>query len=315
MATAEDAFINTLYVDEEVGHRVSPCIEILAVTGAALVDAPHEGWLNFYNAFRKRFGPQMKWYKTNTDKDFRKMTPAKLDMVPFWFEDKRSRSQTLMGVEIKSGAQPDDMQLPSFEFDTRSAAVEKAPVGVFHMALPLQQGFETLEGMLPLVQDALAEFPLLWGYVGYTVYWDTLDFRFEDDFFKQNMPRLYMRHPGINLATPRRVIARGLDGLMGVSWLTMLGPDFLEKAGGMAHLQSQLPAPITVQPLGCQGGGALIAAGPRPLVGDLAVGDDLPLYKAVGKALRGVRFPGTFYGGGLDRSVAHQWFMRFFGEE
>lgn len=314
MATAEDEFINTLYVDEEVGHRVSPCIEILVVTGAALVDAPHVGWLNFYNAFRKRFGSQMKWYKTNTDSKFRKMTLSKLDMVPFWFDDQRSRSQTRLGVVIKSGDRPDDMQVPSFLFNAASVAV-KAPVAVFHMALPLQQGFETLEDMQPLVQEALAEFPLLWGYVGYTVFWDTLDFRFEDAFFKQNMPRLYMRHPGIGLADPIDSRSRGLDGLMGVSWLTMLGPDFLEKAGGLAHLQSQLPAPINVQPLGCQGGGALIAAGPRPLIGDLAVGDDLPLYKAVGKALRGVRFPGTFYGGGLDKSVSHQWFMRFFGEE
>lgn len=314
MGIAEDEFINTLYVDEEVGHRVSPCIEILAVTGAALLDAPHAGWLNFYNAFRKRFGPQMKWYKTNTDSNFRKLTPAKLDMVPFWFEDKRSRSQTRLGVEIKPGDKPDDMQLPSFEFHFRSILV-KAPVSVFHMALPLQHGFETLDGMLPLVKEALAEFPLLCGYVGYTVYWDTLDFRFDDAFFKQNMPRLYMRHPGIGLAEPRYIYPYSLEGLPGVSWLTLLGPEFLEKAGGMAHLQSQLPAPITVQPLDCQGGGALIAAGPRPLVGDLAVGDDLPLYKAVGKALRDVRFPGTFYGGGLDKSVSHQWFMRFFGEE
>jgi hypothetical protein len=278
------------------------------------VDAPHAGWLNFYNAFRKRFGPKMKWYKTNTDSKFRKVTPAKLDMVPFWFDDQRSRSQTRLGVLVKSGDRPDDMQVPSFLFNAASVVV-KAPVAVFHMALPLQQGFETLEDMQPLVQEALAEFPLLWGYVGYTVFWDTLDFRFEDAFFKQNMPRLYLRHPGIGLADPIDSRSRGLDGLLGVSWLTMLGPDFLEKAGGLAHLQSQLPAPITVQPLGCQGGGALIAAGPRPLVGDLAVGDDLPLYKAVGKALRGVRYPGTFYGGGLDNSVSHQWFMRFFGEE
>lgn len=312
MSTSEEDFIHTTYVDE-LGTRVNPCVEILAITDASLEDGPHAGLLNFYEAFRKRFGRQMKWYRTNTDDHFKKVKPTKLDMVPFWFGDSRSMRETRLGVEIKPGLHPKDMQVPSFEFNC--SRIHRAPVGVFHMCLPLQAEFETLEGMLPLINEALTDFPLLSGYVGYTVYWDTLDFRFERSFFEQNMPRLYMRHPGIGLADPLDAKPRGLDGLMGVSWLTLLGPKALEQVGGIDTLKQKLTGPIAVDALDCKGGGALIAAGPRPLIGDLAIGDDVPLYKAVGQAVRNARFSGIFYGGDLSSDVSHQWFMRFFGEE
>ncbi len=92
MTTAEAAFVETQYVDE-LGIRVNPCIEIIALTDAKLSDGPHAGLLNFYEAFRRRFGEQIKWYRTNTDDHFKKIKPGKLDMVPFWFEDPRNKKE------------------------------------------------------------------------------------------------------------------------------------------------------------------------------------------------------------------------------
>ena len=80
-------------------------------------------------------------------------------------------------------------------------------------------------------------------------------------------------------------------------------------------LKEKLNSPIEVQPLSCKGSGALIAAGPRPLIGDMSIGDDLPLYKQVGHAVRDARFPKPFYGAGLDNPVANEWFLRFFGKD
>ena len=105
-----------------------------------------------------------------------------------------------------------------------------------------------------------------------------------------------------------------LDGLMGVSWMTLLGAKSLNQVGGLQALNNALQPPIQVQPLNCKDGGALIIAGPKPLVGDMTIGDDLPLYKDVGRAVRAARFPGQFAGGGMDNDVAHKWFMRFFGD-
>ena len=311
MSTSEEEFIHTTCADE-LGTRVNPCVEIVAFTDASLEDGPHQGLLNFYEAFRRRFGAQMKWYKTNTDTHFKKTTPLKLDMVPFWFEDPRNKAEVRLGVAFKPGSQPKDMQLPAFKFNC--SRTMNACSGVFHMCLPLQVGYETLEGMLPLVNEALRDFPLVSGYVGYTVYWDTLDFRFEKSFFEQNMARLYMRHPGIGLADPWYLIPDCLEGLVGISWLTLLGPKVLAQVGGMDALKQKLAAPITVDSLACKGGGALICAGPRPLIGDLDAGDDLPLYKQVGHAVRDARFPRTFYGAGLAKPIADGWFKRFFGE-
>ena len=50
MSTSEDNFIHSGYIDE-LGTRINPCIEILAITDATLEDGPHKGLLNFYEAF------------------------------------------------------------------------------------------------------------------------------------------------------------------------------------------------------------------------------------------------------------------------
>lgn len=311
MSDAEKSFPNFCYADE-LGIRLNPCIEIIAFTDAKLIDGPHQGMLNFYNAFRRRFGDQMTWYQTNTDNKFKKIKPGKLDIVPFWLEDERNKKQNLLGIEFKAGKLPNDMQLPSFEFFCQQAPVT---VGVFHMGLPLEVGFESLSGMLPLVQEALQNFPLHSGYFGYSFYWDTLDFRFEEEFYKPNIPRIYMRHPGIGEAGPRRLFMRSAKGLMGISWLTLLGPRALATVGGIEILKNTLVNPTLVLPLACIGNGALVAAGPRPLIGDLSVGNDLPLYKAVGRALRKASFPPEdYYCRGMSDDASTQWFARFFDE-
>lgn len=312
MTPAEIAFIQSEYSDE-FGTRISPCIEIIVFTDARLSNGPHQGLLNFYTTFRKHFGSSIKWFRTNTDDHFKKAKAATLDMVLFWMSDPRSMEETRLGLELKPGAQAKDMQVPAFEFFCTD--LFDLPAGVFRMALPLQKGYETLEKILPIIHECMADFPLVSGYAGYSVYWDTLDFRFEKAFFNQNMPRLYMRHPGINLADPASISNSAQEGLMGVSWLTLLGPKPLAQLGGIGVLQEQLNSPIEVMPLACKGGGAIIVAGQRPLVGDLNEGDDLPLYKTVGHALRKARYPNPFYGAGLSKDLAPDWFLRFFGKD
>ena len=304
---------SSLYQEDELGTRICPCIEIIAFTDARLADGPHQGLLNFYEAFRKQFGTQIKWYQTADDDHFKKVTPVKLDMVPFWFSDPRSKNEGLLGVNFKSGSQPTDMQVPGFRFYCDQLLAQ--PSGVFHMVLPLNAGFENLQGILPLINEALKDFPLTSGYVGYTVYWDTLDFRFGKRVYNPNMPRVHMRHPGIGLARPTYLHLLSSDGgLVGVSWLTLIGSKLLKDLGGYVRLTQNLQAPIESYPLPCQDGGILIAAGPKPLVGDLAEGDALPLYKKVGHAVREARRKMPFYETGFSNEDAEKWFMRFFGE-
>ena len=123
MPSAKTDF-SLLHHKDEQGTRICPCIEIIAFTGAVLSDGPHAGLLNFYEAFRRRFGASMKWYKTNTDGHFRKVKSSTLDMVPFWFSDERNKNEGLLGVEIKSGDQPDDMQVPRGRRPANPAVVQ-----------------------------------------------------------------------------------------------------------------------------------------------------------------------------------------------
>lgn len=303
------------YYEEDIGWRIYPCVEIIVFTDAPLVTGPHPGLLNFYEAFRRRMTPFVRWYRTNAQGHFNKLKPATLDMVPFWFEDKRNKEEGLLGLMLKSGDLPTDMQSPSFEFfcDQLPRSVTS---GVFQMTLPLWEEAQQRERIVPLVVEALQDFPLVSGYVGYTVFWDTLDFRFEKRVFNREMARRHMRYPGLGYSQPTYLREYAVeDGLVGVNWITLLGPKPLAQLGGLEALQTKLSAPIDVQPLACLGGGAMIIAGDKPQLGDLEAGDDIPLYKEVGHALREARCRRPFYAGEFENSVAHQWFHRFFGED
>jgi hypothetical protein len=73
-----------------------------------------------------------------------------------------------------------------------------------------------------------------------------------------------------------------------VNWVTLLGNRLLERAGGERAVRSMLGPGVDVRPLDT-GNGIAIVAGDHPETGDLAAGNDLPLYRSVGRTLRTLR--------------------------
>ena len=308
MQSAEDAFKNYCIQLDDGSIIATACIELTVGAYTSFADPENAGVLNFYNEFLSRFGTEIKWSKTNTEGNFKKVNAKRLQLLPQWVADRDSRQKNLLGIELKGGNSEKDMRLPAFNFF--HSGTSDGSSAIYSIFLPIDNGNDISE-MMNFINRAFLDFPLLSGYVGYGVYWDTLDFIVEKEFYKKYIPNLYENHPGIVLANPMSLRPRITEGLMGVSWLTLLGSEALCKLGGIQSLASKL-GDEHVKPLHCANGGACIISGDRPLLGNLAQGDDLPSYKRVGHALKDARFPGTFYAGGLDNSMSHQWFMRFF---
>jgi hypothetical protein len=99
------------------------------------------------------------------------------------------------------------------------------------------------------------------------------------------MAPLAMRHPGFDLHY--NDLTRYQLGIRsrGARWLTLLGPRVLKKLGKPATWQKALTSGIDVLPAG---DGLLLRAGPEPLPGDVNRKDNLPLLRAVAKAIEPV---------------------------
>ncbi len=84
-----------------------------------------------------------------------------------------------------------------------------------------------------------------------------------------------------------------LDGIPTSNWVTFVHQTFLKKLGGATKLRKTLSREIVFHEVL---EGIAIQAGPRPLLGDVNAGEDLPLYYEVGRALAPIR-SGTAYRG------------------
>lgn len=313
---------------DDQGYRISPCIDVNLFTDTPLALGPHPGMLNFYEAFRKRFGQYMGWYKTNTDSRFKKIKPAKLDMVPFWFADPRSKKDNPLGFEMRPGHSQNDMQVPSFQFfcgqtpDLPAFPDKGLPFrpahaeGNFRICLPLDHGFETLTGMLSFLDEALAEFPFVSGYVGYSLYWNDADTLFERDYFNQQVPRVHMRVPGLGQSRPMYWTENAIyDGLVDIGWITLLGKKTMGLIGGCDKLAERLAGTSAqVRSIPGEDQSFMVIACDAPQLGDLEAGDSIPAYQAVGWALRDLRAKREHHYPGFSLEAYNKWRSRFFGE-
>jgi hypothetical protein len=74
-------------------------------------------------------------------------------------------------------------------------------------------------------------------------------------------------------------------GIKGVNWLTILGDKYLNQLGGLTQIKEHMGAlPVLAYP-----GGAVLQAGPRPLLGDVLQNENMDAYKKVAAIVEPVR--------------------------
>lgn len=99
------------------------------------------------------------------------------------------------------------------------------------------------------------------------------------------------------------------------NWLTFLGDVNIERLGGRAKIDRLLPPGVEIEDYS---GGIMLRAGPKPVFcGPDGPGDVPPLYAAVGKLIKPIRFENYTYGifntpeGVNDLDETFRWLRRF----
>lgn len=116
------------------------------------------------------------------------------------------------------------------------------------------------------------------------------------------------RFPGVNVINPWRY--RDLDGVPTVNWLTLVSTADIDRLGGWDALTSQVKPPIVMHRLPH---GAMLQAGPKPLLGDVNEQERLDAYHEVGRLLAPVKSTIEVQSKlGGSRLEATHWMHRFF---
>jgi hypothetical protein len=298
-------------LEEDGKVLIEPVIQILALSDTPLRSSPPEGFQSFYQAFIRLAGNRAKWCQTNTQSRGTAFDERRREMAPFWFRDERSRQQALLGLRVHSGPTARELLAPALGFFCDQAF----PTAHNHFQLMIPCGELTPAETLDIIQDCLHGFRLSWGYAGYGLLWNDLVAGFDKDYGSV-FAGLLRRHPGIAHPDSSQVGFWAGRGLVDVNWVTLLGNTPLKKAGAREGVRKMLGPEIDIRPLDT-GNGIAIVAGDHPETGDITVGNDLPLYRSVGHALRTLR-PEELHKTkflpvpGFDKLQGEQWIDRFF---
>ena len=136
-------------------------------------------------------------------------------------------------------------------------------------------------------------------------------YNYEDVYINSNphlQDPIIGRYRGVNVINPWRY--RKMDGVPTVNWLTLVSDADIARLGGWETLAAQVQAPLVLHRLAH---GALLQAGPQPLVGAVNQQERLAAYHAVGKILEPVkssRLVSSWVGGGDVEAT--EWMHRFF---
>lgn len=267
---------------------IFPCVEIMALSKVPKADGAM-GYVGFYEAFAKRYGARLRYYRLSDSTKWKKVLLKDVQKVPSWFSDTRTLKEPLLGIVMHT-SEDSEPRPPLFEmmFDHIYA---EYPRGMFRIVLPLDVVDADAVGVLELVDDAMAEFPVHWGSAGYSFYWKGTDTKI-DKFADQWIGRHLAKHPGLSTGD---YISWGLgveQGLASIGWLTFVGDELIEQLGGRGTLAAALET--TGIDLRSYAKGIALQAGPIPELGNVNRRNNLDRYREVGRILAPVFAPEVF---------------------
>jgi hypothetical protein len=319
---------DTGYREEKLIERISivdkdtqaqmlrPALEFTLFSTAARADTV-EGYLAFYRRFFERYGKTLRWYRTNTMKQCRKLPVLGPDPFIQVLTDRKAASSGLLGIEQHSGTTPGDFALPSVEFfseEDLSDPQDPVQRSFMRVCWPVEEVARSDE-IVEFVTSVLVGVPVHSGYCGYSYYWDTGNIPAQRRLVQVNREWL-LRYPGLNYGDPVTFLGVADLGIPGVSWLTVLGATLADRTGGPDLLRRTLPEQVKIIPAGSSG--IVIQAGEKPGLGDVNLGNVLPLYKKVGTVLSPLRIPDEWIAElpieGLQGRENLAWYLRFLGE-
>ena len=250
-------------------------------------------------------GPNALRFYVDSEGDAQLLTPATLDAVRFellrsphrlpnarllLLASNRELSPyqvNYVGRELNDPRWPDKRNFIRFRFPT---------------AFVSEAGLDALVGFARSLTEFL---PLSFGYASPAI-------AYEDE--AREAAALAPRFPGHDVADPVSVSLALDEQAAGVYWLSFLGRALTEKLGGVSGLQSELPPPVSVEPISY--GGASVRVGAEPEVAEGDARGPFALYRLLARVLephlhmpRGVYFVDEDLM--PDRDAMIRWHRRF----
>lgn len=285
----------------------SPCVEVVAFS----YDTPAasaKGFAHALRTFTKRYGKQLKYYRTGDMKSYRAVDARTLDVPFHWLASEKMLATKMLNFFAHSGRAKTSIETPGV--DLTLWGFDDPAFYVFGVALPVDVADDP-DDVVSFVQEALAEFPLENGYCGYS---HLFDLALDGDEVAEWAGPLLLRHPGLGYGDPMPFTNVAHKGAAVVSWLTLLGKRITADLGGVAALKKAAPKGVSILPV--SGGGLLLRAGKAPQLGDVNRHDLLPLYRAVGKMVSPGRASDEDLNElviqGMSEEAALDWLRRFF---
>jgi len=294
-----------------------PVLEFTVFSTAARAEVT-DGFLSFYRRFFQRDGEALRWYRTNTMKQCRKLPASGIEQFTSILTDPKAKSSCLLGIEQHSGTSSEDYAPPSFEFFSEEDLSDpEDPVrrSFLRICWPVEEASRPDE-VVEFVKSALVGVSLSSGFCGYSYYWNTGNVTAQRRLAHVNREWL-LRFPGLNYGDPITFLGFADLGLLGVGWLTLLCPSLVDSLGGEEAVRNALPEQAEVLPI--PGAGIVIRAGEKPELGDVNRGELLPSYRKIGRILSPLRVPDEWIAElpieGLEDRENLDWYHRFLGDE
>ena len=300
----------SLFTLTDDGESVAaPCVEIVAFA-YGLPDNGGAGLVRFLRAYTDAFGTQQRFYRTGDMKRFRAMDTKAIEGPNYWFSDPNILATKILGYRAHSGKKAGQVQSPAIRMTLLGPL--DPPRFVLRIVLPVEWGDDP-DQVIALVRDALAELPLSSGYAGYSLFWEDSDSLVDREVLQWSIP-LMLRYPGLGYGDAVRMSNGAQHGVAAVNWLTFLGAEATAALGGLAGLERNAPAGVSVLALGKAG--VILRAGDAPQIGDVNRQETVPIYGAVGKLVADVVAPDEaleqIFIKGMSDEDAHDWLRRFF---
>jgi Protein of unknown function (DUF3396) len=279
---------------DEWGTLYSASLQIALFANRPLPELA-AGAIACYRLFMARFGKEVERYSALSMRQPRAFSAKYADVFPTLCQE---QGVSLPRYKIFRGKEKLDYLPPVFQ----TSAYHEFSALQLHLPPTVA---DNLDDLLSLVSNLAEAFPFRCGYVGYSLCWD-------DQSADRNpvvpplIAPLHKRYPGFAWGVARLLADHPLPP---VNWLTLLGPEVVDKLGGLARVRKDLEdRAISVEPMGA---GICIRAGDAPEIGDRNRGDDLPLYHKVGRYLRDYRGKEYLQLKGFDVDESEAWLARF----
>jgi hypothetical protein len=294
MTRVQQSLLDGFVQRDSHGVMYMASLQIVLYANKPLPDLA-EGATAAYRLFIQKFGGSVKWYHARSMRAVRKFSQKYAEVFPTLCEEP---GLSLPAYQLFNGSGLHDFVPPLFATGYYSAFSWLQ----LHLPTALADDPDAVLGLVAMLAE---RFPYRCGHVGFSLCWNDISVT-RDIEVPALIGPLLKRYPGFSLGTPGRICDQDLPP---VNWLTLIGPELLQKLDGMGGVRKALADDAI--PVTRMGAGVCIRAGETPQLGDINRKEDLPLYRKVGSYLKDLRGQQEVELYGLDEDESEAWLGRF----